>query len=178
MKPREEPILADEVVYDGKLVKLHRLTVKLPDGAHAQREIVRHPGAVAMVPLLGEDVLLVRQFRAAAGKILLEIPAGTLEVGEAPEAAAVREMQEEVGYRPGKLERLGGEFTAPGYTSEYIHLYLATELTPSRLRQDSDEFIEVVRMPLAEALALVERGEIEDGKTLGGLLLTARRLGR
>ena len=178
MKPREEPTLADEVVYDGKLVKLHRLTVKLPNGAHAQREIVRHPGAVAMVPLLGDDVLLVRQFRAAAGKILLEIPAGTLEVGEAPEAAAVRELQEEVGYRPGKLERLGGEFTAPGYTSEYIHLYLATELTPSRLRQDSDEFIEVVRMPLAEALALVERGAIEDGKTLGGLLLTARRLGR
>ena len=75
MKPREEPTLADEVVYDGKLVKLHRLTVELPDGTHAQREIVRHPGAVAMVPLLGDDVLLVRQFRAAAGKILLEIPA-------------------------------------------------------------------------------------------------------
>ncbi len=178
MSTHDEPTLADELIYDGKLVKLHRLTVQLPNGARAQREIVRHPGAVAMVALLGEDVLLVRQFRAAAGKALLEIPAGTLEAGEAPEAAAVRELQEEVGYRPGKLERLGGEFTAPGYTSEYIHLYLASALEPARLQQDSDEFIEVVRLPFAEALALAERGEIEDGKTLIGLLLSARRLGR
>ena len=178
MDPRDEPILSDEVIYDGKLVKLHRLTVELPDGARAQREVVRHPGAVAMVPLLGDDVLLVRQFRVAAGKILLEIPAGTLEDGEAPEAAAVRELQEEIGYRPERLERLGGEYTAPGYTSEYIHLFLASELMPSRLRQDSDEFIEVVRLPFAEALAMAERGAIEDGKTLVGLLLAARRLGR
>ncbi len=177
-KARKELTLADELVYDGKLIKLHRLTVQLPDGARAQREVVRHPGAVAMVALEGEDVLLVRQFRVAAGKTLLEIPAGTLEGDESPQAAAVRELQEEIGYRPSRLERLGGEFTAPGYTSEYIHLFLATELTPARLQQDRDEFIEVVRMPFGEALAMAERGELQDGKTLLGLLLAARRLGR
>ena len=179
MRAHDEQVLADDLIYDGKLIKLHRLTVRLPNGAHAQREVIYHPGAVAMVPLLENgDVLLVRQFRAAVGKVLLEIPAGTLEAGEAPDAAAVRELQEEVGYRPGKLERLGDEFTAPGYTSERIHLYLATELTPSRLQQDSDEFIDVVRMSFDEALARAERGALEDGKTLVGLLLTARRLGR
>ena len=179
MTPIDEKVLASNPVYLGRLVKLYVDTVELPDGQHAIREIVRHPGAVAMVPLLASgEVVLVRQFRGAAGKPLLEIPAGTLEPGEDPDSAAARELQEEAGYRPGRLERLGGEYTAPGYTSEYIHLYLATELEVSRLSQDDDEFLEVVTLPFSEALRRVMSGEIEDGKTLIGLLLAARRLGR
>jgi len=179
MTPLDEKILSSEPVYLGKLVKLYVDTVQLPDGTQSTREIVRHPGAVAIVPLLASgEVVLVRQFRGAADRVLLEIPAGTLEPGEEPLAAAGRELQEEAGYRPGKLERLGGEYTAPGYTSEFIHLFLATDLVPSRLAQDADEFLEVVTLPLGEALRQVENGEIQDGKTIIGLLLAARRLGR
>jgi ADP-ribose pyrophosphatase len=175
----EEKILASKLLYEGKLVKLYRDTVELPDGKQAYREIIRHPGAVAMVPLLPDcDVLLVRQYRTAAQKILLEIPAGTLEPGEDPLEAAARELREEIGYRPGKLVRLGAEYTAPGYTSELIHLFLATELESARLEADADEFLEVVRLPLAEAVRQVVQGEILDGKTQVALLLTARYLER
>ncbi|HVO70094.1 MAG TPA: NUDIX hydrolase [Aggregatilineaceae bacterium] len=179
MTPLDEKILSSEPVYLGRLVKLYVETVELPDGNRSIREIVRHPGAVAMVPLLaGGEVVLVRQFRGAADRVLLEIPAGTLEAGEDPLAAAGRELQEEAGYRPGKLDRLGGEFTAPGYTSEFIHLFLATELEPSRLARDADEFLEVVTLPLDEALRQIETGEIQDGKTIIGLLLAARKMRR
>lgn len=175
----DEKILASEPIYEGKLIDLHRVTVQLPDGEQAWREVIKHPGAVAIVPLLdGDRVMLVRQFRTAARTVTLEIPAGTLEPGEDPEPAAVRELQEEIGYRPGRLERLGGEYTAPGYTDEIIHIYVATGLTPSRMDGDLDEFIDTVTLPFDEALAMVERGEIEDGKTLIGLLWVARRLGR
>jgi ADP-ribose pyrophosphatase len=106
-----------------------------------------------------KNVLLVRQFRIAAGRVLREIPAGTLEPDEVPLNCAERELQEETGYRPGKLEALGGMYVAPGYTTEYIHLFLATELSNSRLDADSDEFIEVDRVPLAEAVTMIERGD-------------------
>ena len=179
MNDIDEKTLSSEPIYLGKLVKLYKDTVELPNGQHAIREIIRHPGAVAIVPLLdGDRVVLVRQYRAAVRCATLEIPAGTLEPGEDPEPAAVRELQEEIGYKPGKLVRLGGEFTAPGYTSELIHIYLGTELTPSQLDGDDDEFIDTVTVPFDEALAMVDRGEIEDGKTLIGLLWAARRLGR
>jgi ADP-ribose pyrophosphatase len=175
----EEKILASEPLYEGKLVSLYRDTVQLPDGQQAFRETIKHPGAVAMVPLLpGGDVLLVRQYRTAAQKVLLEIPAGTLEPGEDPLEAAARELREEIGYRPGKLVRLGAEYTAPGYTSELIHLFLATELESARLAGDADEFLEVVRLPLAEGLRRVVQGEILDGKTQIALLLTAHYLER
>lgn len=182
MTDLQETILASEPIYRGKLVHLYRDTVRLPDGAQAEREIIHHPGAVAMVPLLpgapgDPQVVLVRQFRAAVQRPLLEIPAGTLEPGEDPLEAAARELQEEIRYRPGKLERLGGEYTAPGYTTELIHLFLATDLQPAALTGDADEFIEVVALPLSAALEQIARGEIQDGKTLIGLLLTARRLG-
>jgi ADP-ribose pyrophosphatase len=175
----EETILSSEPIYEGKLVKLYRDTVRLPDGNHADREIIKHPGAVAMVPLLlGGDVLLVRQYRTAARRILLEIPAGTLEPGEDLLIAAAREVQEEIGYKPGKLVRLGAEYTAPGYTTEIIHLFLATELEAARLDADDDEFIEVVRLPFSEALRQVIAGEIPDGKTQVALLLAAEKMRR
>jgi ADP-ribose pyrophosphatase len=179
MSDIEEKILSSEPIYDGKLVKLYRETVQLPNGNRAEREIVRHPGAVAMVPILPTgEVLLVRQYRTAAQRVLLEIPAGTLEPGEDPRIAAGRELQEETGYKPGKLVRLGAEFTAPGYTTEIIYLFVATELESARLDADDDEFIEVVRLPFDEALRQVIAGEIPDGKTQVALLLTAEMLRR
>jgi ADP-ribose pyrophosphatase len=117
---------------------------------------------------------MVRQFRIAAGKVMTEIPAGTLERHEPPEDCAIRELQEETGFKPGKLESLGGFFVAPGYTTEYIHLYLATDLTESRLPGDADEFIQVLHVNFAEALAMIDKGEIADGKTIIGLLTYAR----
>ena len=173
-----EKIVSSEPVYDGKLISLRVDHVELPNGERSMREIVQHPGAVAIVPLLDDDVFLVRQYRLAANTITLEIPAGTLSRGEEPDRAAERELQEEIGYRPGKLTWLGGEYTAPGYTTEYIHLYLAEDLIHSRLAMDDDEFLDIVRLPFSEALRQVEAGEIDDGKTIAALLLVARRLGR
>ena len=179
MDPLTETVLDTETIYDGKLVHLSRVTVRLPNGEQSFREIVRHPGAVAMVPLTAEgEVILVQQFRLASNRIMLEIPAGTLEPGEEPQVAAERELQEEIGYRPGRLTSLGGEFTAPGYTTEFIHLYLAEDLEAAPLAVDDDEFLEIVTLPLDEALRRVESGSIQDGKTIVALLLTARRLGR
>ncbi|HML22634.1 MAG TPA: NUDIX hydrolase [Aggregatilinea sp.] len=171
-----EQVTASKTVFNGRLIDLHVDTVKLPNGAEAQREIVQHPGAVAMIPLLDDGrVVMVRQFRLAANKITLEIPAGTLHGGEDPAEAAARELQEEIGFKPGKLVRLGGHYTAPGYTTEYIHLYLATELESSRLDLDEDEFLEIEMIPLDEALRRVDNGEFEDGKTMIGLMMAARR---
>lgn len=173
-----ETVIHREDLYDGRIVKLSIYTMRLPNGREAKREIVRHPGAVALVALDNEGrVLLVRQYRAAAGRVLLEIPAGTLKPDEPPPLCAERELQEETGYRPNKLESIGNIYVAPGYTTEYIHLYLATDLHESRLNLDDDEFIEVERVPLVEAIAMIERGEIEDGKTITALLRVARRMG-
>lgn len=172
-----ETVTHEERVYDGRVIHLVVLDVTLPNGGAAKRELVRHPGAVAIVPLIGDDVLMVRQFRMAANRVMLEIPAGTLNPGEDPMVCAGRELQEETGYKPGVLESLGGIFVAPGYTTEYIHLFLATGLTESRLAMDEDEFIEPARMPLSELVAMIERGEIEDGKTTAALLKVARRMG-
>jgi len=178
MKDLDERVVYSAPAYQGKLVHLYLETVELPNGQQALREIVRHPGAVAVVPLLGADVLLVRQYRVAARRALLEIPAGTLDGDEAPEAGAERELQEEIGYRPGRLTPLGTEYTAPGYTTELIHLFLAEDLTESALDKDDDEFIEIVRLPFEEALRRVTAGEIPDGKTQLALLLAARRLAK
>ena len=174
----DESVLKHETLYEGRIVKLYLETVRLPNGEEARREIIRHPGAVAIVPVDEEQrVTLVRQFRLAAGRHMLEVPAGTLEPGEEPLVCAERELQEEAGMFPGKLEALGGIFVAPGYSSEYIHLYLATDLRPSQLEGDADEFLEVRSMLLTEALALIDSGELNDGKTITALLLAARRLG-
>ncbi len=179
MSELDEIILSSEPIYDGTLVKLYKDTVRLPDGNESFREVVRHPGAVAMVPVLPNgDVLLVKQFRAAIQQQLIEIPAGTLNPGEDMLAAAARELQEEIGYRPGKLEKLGAEYTAPGYTTEVIHLFLATQLEVARLPMDTDEFMEVVQMPLVEAVRQVLRGQFMDGKTQLALLLAAAHLRR
>lgn len=174
----EEIILSTKQIYSGRVVTLNLHTVTLPDGNQALREIIQHSGAVAVVALDTEqNVLLVRQFRLGANKIMLEIPAGTLEPQEAPESCANRELREETGYRPLTLEPIGGLYAAPGYTSEYVHLFYTDALEPAPLKQDSDEFLEVTRMPFVEALMKIEQGEINDSKTVIGLLRVARRLG-
>lgn len=171
----EEKTISSRRIYDGRVIKLDVLDVELPDGQNSKREIVKHPGAVAIVALDDQrNILMVRQWRMAAGRAMLEIPAGTLDPGEEPLVCADRELQEETGLRAGKLEPLGAFFVAPGYTTEKIHLFLATGLTESRLPMDDDEFIELVRIPLEEAVRRVVAGEIEDGKTITGVLRAAR----
>ena len=171
-----ENTLNSELIYDGRIVHLYKETVRLPNAQTATREVIRHNGAVAIVAFDADDqLLLVRQYRQAVRRALLEIPAGTLEPGEAPFDCAVRELQEETGYKPGQLLPLGGIYTAPGYTSEFIHLFLATALSESRLAQDADEFIELLRVPLPEALRLIASGEIADGKSVSGILLAQAR---
>jgi ADP-ribose pyrophosphatase len=172
-----ETILKTEKIYSGRVINVAVHDVSLPDGTQAKRELVQHPGAAAIVALAARrKVLLVRQFRIAAGQVLSEIPAGTLRPNEAPDLCAIRELQEETGFKPGKLESLGGFYVAPGYTTEYIHLYLATDLTASHLDGDTDEFIEVQQVSVGQALTMVERGEIVDGKSIIGLLRVARLL--
>lgn len=172
-----EKILSTKRIYSGRIVTLDLCEVELIDGQHQMREIIRHAGATAVIAVDADDkILLVRQYRSASAKIMSEIPAGVLNPGEDPQAAAIRELQEETGYKPGKIISLGGLYTAPGYTQEYIHLYIATELIESRLPADEDEFIEVDRVSLSDALTMIERGEIEDAKTIIGLMRYARHL--
>lgn len=172
-----EKIVSTKRLYSGRIVTLDLSEVELSDGQHQMREIIRHPGATAVVALDDQNrVLLVRQFRSAAAQIMSEIPAGVLNIGENPQEAAIRELQEETGYKPGKIEPLGGFYAAPGYTTEYIHLFVATQLVESPLPPDEDEFIEVQRVPLEDAVAMIEHREIEDAKTIIALLMYARRV--
>lgn len=165
----------DEVIFEGRIVHLHLKRVRLPNGEESKREIIQHHGAVAMVPLLPDgQVILVRQYRTAAKRILLEIPAGTLEPNESPEKAAIRELREEIGYHPQSIKHLGGIFAAPGYTTEYIHIYLATDLNHDPLQTDSDEFIDTLIIPLEEAIQKIIKGDIEDAKTVSGLLIATK----
>jgi ADP-ribose pyrophosphatase len=176
--PQPEIALAETSIYSGRVVNLVVADVQLPNGMQSKRELVRHPGAVAIVALDEvNQVLLVRQYRFAAGRVMLEIPAGTLEPGEDPYLCAERELQEETGYRPGRMLAIGGIYVAPGYTTEFIHLFVARDLTESRLDMDDDEFISAERVPLTEALAMIERGDIIDGKSIAGLMRVARQMG-
>ena len=173
----EERTLESKQIYSGRVVDLHVATVELPDGERTQREIIHHAGAVAMVPITDDgEVVLVRQYRSGAQKPLLELPAGGLEPDEDIESCAQRELQEEAGFYPEELIRLGGFYVAASYTTEYITIYLARNLRPAALHGDMDEFIEVVTMPFAEALRMAQTNQIEDSKTIIGLTWAAAHL--
>lgn len=172
-----EETLSSRQLFRGKLLRLRMDTVRLPDGAEATREIVEHPGAAAVVPLTDSgQVLLVRQWRHPVGRLSLEIPAGTLDGTESPEACAERELCEEIGYFPGTLQRLGGIYVSPGYSDEIIHVFMAGKLQPADQRPDPDENLQTVTMPLAEAVAACADGRLSDAKTITALLLTWQRL--
>ena len=157
-------------VYRGRVVKLDVESVTLPNGATVELEIIRHQGAVAVVPLKDDrTVILIRQYRHAAGGYIYEVPAGKLEPGEDPRLCAARELEEEIGCRASSLQPMLSFYTTPGFTDEVIHLFLATGLTPGAQNLDQDEVLEVVEMPLDTAIARIGDGTIRDGKTIIGL---------
>jgi ADP-ribose pyrophosphatase len=180
-----ERIVDSVTVHRGHYLDVRVETTERADGSRHRRDVVHHPGAVAIVARDERDrVVMVRQWRQPAGRSLLEIPAGTLDrdpaTGELedPELASRRELEEETGLRAATWQKLATFWTAPGFASELMHLYLATDLEPAghgRLAPDADEALEVIRLPVAEALAAADRGDILDAKTLVGILLLGRR---
>lgn len=173
----DDPLLERRSVFDGRVVKLSVDRVRLPNGRVCELEMIRHPGAAAVVALDDAGhVLLVRQYRYAASGWLLEIPAGKLDGDESPETCAVREVEEETGFRPGELISLGWIWTTPGFTDEKIWLFLARDLAPSRQDLQTDEVLTVERVPLQQAVEMAASGEIHDGKSICALLRAARHL--
>jgi ADP-ribose pyrophosphatase len=171
--------LACRRIYSGRVLNLDVDTVQYPDGSTGDLEMIRHPGAAAVLPFASDPrgadptVLLIRQYRYAAGGPLLEIPAGRLDPGEEPAECARRELREEIGVTAGRVERLTTIWTTPGFTDERIHLFWAADLTSGAHAREPDEFIEVVPTPLSQTLALVRGGEICDGKTVAAILYMA-----
>jgi ADP-ribose pyrophosphatase len=165
--------------YSGRVISVDLDLVRFPDGSTGELEIVRHPGASAIVPFLDDPgspdprIVLIRQYRYAASGYLYEVPAGRLESGEAPIVCAERELREETGYRAGRLEPLLTLFTTPGFTDERIHVFLAASLTKGTAARELDEFIELVPRRLSEATAMIECGEIEDAKSALAILYAA-----
>ncbi len=164
-------------VFKGRVVDLSVERVRLPNGNVCELELIRHPGASAVVPVDDAGrVLLVRQYRHATRGFVLEVPAGKLDPGESPETCALREVEEETGHRPRDLAALGWIWTTPGFTDERIWLFLATGLTPTRQDLQHDEVLTVERLPLADAVARAESGDIVDAKSVCALLRAARHL--
>lgn len=170
-------VVASEEVYGGRIIGVFVDTVREGERTYL-REVVRHNGGAAAVACFDDGtVALVRQYRHPTGRYLLELPAGRLEAGEAAETCAARELEEELGFAAGRMELLSEFYSTPGFCAERLWVFLATELRETARLHDEDEIIEVVRLPFARALALVASGEIEDAKTIIGLLAAARRLG-
>jgi ADP-ribose pyrophosphatase len=165
-----EETLSSRRLFEGRALKLRVDTVRLPDGRETTREIVEHDNCVAVVAIEGDNVLLVRQFRKPVEKELLEIPAGGIDPGESPEEAVRREMREETGFLPRKVQRLGGFYSSPGFCTEYLHLYLARDLVAKPLKAEDTENITLVRVALSGIPGLISSGAIEDAKSIAGLL--------
>ena len=169
---QEEPTLESRRIYDGKVIALRVDTIQLPNGGTATREVIEHGASVVMVPIDEQRrALLVRQYRKAPELSLLEAPAGGLEEGESPEEGVLRELQEEIGHSAGSLVQMTGFWIAPGFCTEYMYTYIASDLSPSALAPDEDENIEVVPVPLERIPELIRSGEIQDGKSISALLM-------
>ena len=166
-------------IHTGRIVALDRDTVRYPDDKEAELEIIRHPGASAVVPFMSDptgdnpQLLLLRQYRYAAGGYIYEIPAGRLDPGEAPDHCAARELKEETGCTAKQIVPLLTMLTTPGFTDEVIHLFMATDLTHGESAREVDEYVDLVIVRLSEALEMIQRGEIPDGKTALGILYAA-----
>lgn len=172
-----EHTLDSNILYDGKIVRLRRDTARLPNGNHALREVVEHPGGVSVVAVDDQGcVPMVRQFRYPLQRIMLELPAGKLERGEDPLLAAQRELSEEVGAIPGKMTYLGAVYSSPGFCDEAIHLYLAQELTFGELHPDEDEFLSTERIPLDTLVEMALNGQLDDAKSVAAILRAAHLL--
>jgi len=175
----DSPRLSTRRVYTGRVLNLDIDTVRFPNGTTGELEMIRHPGASAVVPFLsdptGDDpqVMLIRQYRYAAEGYLYEVPAGRLDANETPDHCARRELREETGCEAERVEHLVTIYTTPGFTDERIHLFMAVGLTHGEVAREADEFIEVETMTLSRALSLVEQGEIQDAKTALALLYSA-----
>ena len=168
----EEKTLSSRLIYEGRAVRLRVDTVRLPSGRETTREIVEHDDCVAVIAVDDKDnVLLVNQFRKPVEKELLEIPAGGIEPGEDPVACVRRELREETGFLSQKVEPLGGFYSSPGYCTEYLHLYLATDLVLSPLQAEDSESIRLIRVPLGQIPGLITSGSICDAKSIAGLLI-------
>ena len=176
---QSEPTVETRLLYQGKILNLRVDTVRLPSGRLATREIVEHSQSVCIVPVdEAGNVLMVRQYRKPAEAQLLEVPAGGIESGEVSEDAVLRELQEETGFTARTLQRLSSFWLAPGWCTEYMHAYLATDLRPASLAPDYDENISVVKVPLARVPELIQSGEIQDAKSIASLLLALKVLDR
>ena len=175
-----ETTVSTEPVYDGSIIRVEKLTVTLPNGKTATRDVVRHQGASAVVPVTAEgDVLLTRQFRKPNEFVSVELPAGKLDSGEAPETCAARELQEETGYGAGSLVHLFSMKSTPGFSDEIIHMYLANgTCLPAWSNPDEDEFITTFSVPFEEATAMIRDGRITDGKTIAGIFAAMDHLSR
>jgi ADP-ribose pyrophosphatase len=171
--------VSEHLIHESRVGRWVAETVDLPNGRVVTLETLRHPGAAVVLPFVAEDrILLIRQFRHAAGGYLWEAPAGKLDAGESPETCARRELEEETGYRAGRLEKTGEILSTPGFTDERLHLFCAWDLTRGRIAHEEAEVIEIHEIPLAEALAMVDRGDLIDAKTIVSLFHAARRAGR
>ncbi|NLL96061.1 MAG: NUDIX hydrolase [Clostridiaceae bacterium] len=173
-----EKTLSGKVVYEGTIFNVEKLTVELPNGHIASRDIIRNPGAAVIIPIIDDCIVLVEQFRKAAEKTFIELPAGKLEYGEDPEACAERELKEETGYSAKKLEKVLSLYPAPAFADEILHIYLATDLEKGEATPDEDEFISSKAYKIEDALAMIDEGTINDGKTVAGILFASRLLNR